>query len=101
MTIHSFYFVFYAVLATFCAVAMAHGYYLRYKREGISANYTLIALVSCAALAMWTGAAVMEHVYNPTATTAGLVRFFLGVWLSIGIAAPVYVSMKNHGTPAV
>ncbi|MBI4829772.1 MAG: hypothetical protein HY804_13385 [Nitrospinae bacterium] len=96
MTIHSFYFVFYAVIATFVAAMMAHGYYIRYKREGVPANYTLIALVAGVALAMWTGASVMEHVYEPTATTAGLARFFLGVWLSVGAAAPVYVFMRKQ-----
>lgn len=98
MTIHSFYFVFYAVIATFAAAVMAHGYYIRYKREGVPANYTLVALVAGVALAMWTGASVMEHVYEPSATTAGLVRFFLGVWLSVGVAAPVYAFTKRHHT---
>ena len=81
MTIHSFYFLSYALILTIAGVVMAWAYYSRFKNEGTPVNYTLLTGVFAAALAMWTGVAVTEYVYNPNVINAGLTKFFAAAWI--------------------
>jgi len=89
------------MVITLAALIMAHGFYLRYKRDGVPVNYRLLAVVSGAGLAMWTGAAVTEYVYNPDTISAGFVAFFVTIWLSAGIAWQVTAFIKKLETPRV
>jgi hypothetical protein len=93
---HSIYFIGYGGFITASALLMAAAFYSRFKRRGTPINYTSLALVSGLALFMWTGAALTEYVYNPSAVTAGFVIVALAVWFSVGVVWQVKAYLKRH-----
>jgi len=96
MTMHSFYFLSYALILTISGLVMVWAYYTRFKRDGVPANYTLLAVVFGGALAMWTGVAVTEYVYNPNRVNAGFSLFFLVSWISGAISWQVNEFSKKQ-----
>jgi len=96
MTMHSFYFISYALILTFSGIVMASAYYSLNKREGAPINYKLLAVVFGAALAMWTAAAVTEYAYNPSRITAGFSILFLTTWIGVGVNWQLSEYMKKH-----
>jgi len=85
MTMHSFYFLSYALILTLSGMVMLSAYRTRMKREGTAVNHTLLAVVFGGALFMWTGVAVTEYVYNPNMVNAGFSLFFMAAWVAAGI----------------
>ncbi|MDH5511080.1 MAG: hypothetical protein OEZ32_12115 [Nitrospinota bacterium] len=80
MTMHSLYFLSYALILTISGLVMVSAYYSRFKRDGAPVNYGLLAVVFGGALAMWTGVAVTEYVYNPNVINAGFSIVLLATW---------------------
>ena len=98
MTIHSLYFVIYAILLTIIAIFLAAVYICEHKKNGAPINYTLIGAVSAAAMAMWTGTAATEFAYNPNMITGGFTLFFLIFWVAAGIGGAILAHGKGHKT---
>ena len=85
MSIHSLYFLIYAVLATIVVVFMAWGYIHQNRKDGSPINYTLLEAVFALAMAMWTGVAATEAAYNTNVVNIAITIFFTLVWIGTGI----------------
>jgi len=84
MSMHSIYFLAYASILTVTVMVMGWAYYSRFKAYGTPVNFGILALVSVFALAMWTGVAISEFMYNRNATNTMFSMFFMVSWVSAG-----------------
>ena len=100
MSIHSLYFLIYAVLATIVVVFMAWGYISQNRKNGAPINYTLLEAVFAVAIAMWTGVAATEAVYNTNVVNIAITLFLALVWTGTGILLLVTRLTGGHGKTA-
>ena len=82
MTMHSFYFISYASILTVADIVATWAFYCRLKNYGTPVNYSIIGLITASAIAMWTGVAFTEYVYNPGTISGGFTIFFIVLWMT-------------------
>jgi len=71
-TMHSLYFLSYAIFATIVGLIALSAQYSRYKNEGVPFNATVLKVIGAFSLSMWTGAALTEYAYAASASAPSL-----------------------------